>query len=41
MKKILFLALMLSMTAAGFTSCSDDEEFTDSRITYYPVLEIH
>lgn len=40
MKKILFLALMLSMTAAGFTSCSDDEEFTDSRITYYPVLEI-
>ena len=40
MKKILFLALMLSMTAVGFTSCSDDEEFTDSRITYYPVLEI-
>ena len=40
MKKILFLALMLSMTAVGLTSCSDDEEFTDSRITYYPVLEI-
>lgn len=31
---------MLGMATVGFTSCSDDEELTDSRITYYPVLEI-
>lgn len=40
MKKILFFALMFCMGTVGFTSCSDDEELTDSRITYYPVLEI-
>lgn len=31
---------MLCVAVVGFTSCSDDEELTDSRITYYPVLEI-
>ena len=31
---------MLGMATVGFTSCSDDEELTDSRITYYTVLEI-
>lgn len=31
---------MLCLSAVGFSSCSDDEQLTDSRITYYPVLEI-
>ena len=40
MKKILFYTLMLCLTSFGFASCSDDDELTDSKITYYPTLEI-
>ena len=40
MKKILFYTLMLCLTSFGFASCGDDDELTDSKITYYPTLEI-
>lgn len=40
MKKILFYTLLFCLASVGFTSCSDDEELTDSKITYYPELEI-
>ena len=36
MKKILFYTLLFCLASVGFTSCSDDEELTDSKITYYP-----
>lgn len=31
---------MFCLASVGFTSCSDDEELTDSKITYYPEMEI-
>ena len=40
MKKILFYTLLFCLASVGFTSCSDDEELTDSKITYYPEMEI-
>ena len=40
MKKIFFYGLMLGMSVFGLTSCSDDYEKTDSRLTYYVNLEI-
>ena len=36
MKKILFYTLLFCLASVGFASCSDDEELTDSKITYYP-----
>lgn len=42
MKKILFYTLMLCAGMTGLTSCNDDEDqLTDSRLTYYPVLELN
>ena len=38
MKKI-FLYSFMALALAGFTSCGDDE-LTDSRLTYYAVLEL-
>ena len=35
MKKIFFYGLMLGMSVLGLTSCSDDYDKTDSRLTYY------
>lgn len=40
MKKILFYTLMFCLASVGFTSCSDDDELTDSKVTYYATLEI-
>lgn len=40
MKKILFYTLLFCLASIGFASCSDDEELTDSKITYYPEMEI-
>ena len=40
MKKIFIYGLMLGMSAFGLTSCSDDYEKTDSRLTYYVNLEM-
>jgi len=40
MKKILFYTLMCCLAFGGFASCSDDEEMTDSKLTYYPIMEI-
>lgn len=40
MKKILFYTLLFCLASVGFTSCNDDEELTDSKITYYPEMEI-
>lgn len=40
MKKILFYTLLFCLASVGFASCSDDEELTDSKITYYPEMEI-
>lgn len=40
MKKILFYTLMFCLATVGFTSCSDDDELTDSKVTYYATLEI-
>jgi hypothetical protein len=40
MKKIFFYGLMLGMSVLGLTSCSDDYEKTDSRLTYYVNLEL-
>ena len=40
MKKIFFYGLMLGMSVLGLTSCSDDYDKTDSRLTYYVNLEI-
>ena len=41
MKKILLYGLMLCLSVTALTSCNDDnDQLTDSRLTYYPVLEI-
>ncbi|MGN0282118.1 MAG: BT_2262 family domain-containing protein [Prevotella sp.] len=41
MKKIFLYCLMLCLSMAALTSCNDDnDQLTDSRLTYYPVLEI-
>lgn len=41
MKKIILSGLMLCLALVTFTSCNDDnDEMTDSRLTYYPVLEL-
>ena len=32
--------MLFCLASVGFTSCSDDEELTDSKITYYPEMEI-
>ena len=41
MKKIFLYSIMLGMAVFGFTSCNDDEDqLTDSRLTYYVNLEI-
>ncbi|MBR5038858.1 MAG: DUF5012 domain-containing protein [Prevotella sp.] len=41
MKKIFLYSLMLCLSAIGFTSCNDDnDELTDSRLTYYVNLEL-
>ena len=40
MKKIFFYGLMLGMSVLGLTSCSDDYDKTDSRLTYYVNLEV-
>ena len=41
MKKIFFYGLMLGMSVFGLTSCNDDnDELTDSRLTYYVNLEL-
>lgn len=40
MKKILFYTLLFCLASIGFSSCSDDEELTDSKITYYPEMDI-
>lgn len=41
MKKIFLYGLMLCMSMVTLTSCNDDNDtYTDSRLTYYPVLEI-
>ncbi len=40
MKKIFFYGLMLGMSVFGLTSCSDDYDTTDSRLTYYVNLEM-
>ena len=41
MKKILFYTLMLCLSSFALTSCNDDnDELTDAKVTYYPILEI-
>ena len=41
MKKIYLYAIALLMSSVAFTSCNDDnDQLTDSRITYYVVLEM-
>ena len=41
MKKILFYTLMFCLSSFALTSCNDDnDELTDSKVTYYPTLEI-
>jgi len=40
MKKILLYSLMLGMSVIGLTSCKDDAEMTDSRVTYYVNLDM-
>ena len=41
MKKIFIYGLMLCLSMVTLTSCNDDnDQLTDSRLTYYPVLEI-
>lgn len=41
MKKILLYSLALCLTTFGLTSCNDDEDqYTDSRVTYYVSLEM-
>ena len=41
MKKIFLYGLMLCLSMVALTSCNDDnDQLTDSRLTYYPVLEI-
>lgn len=41
MKKIFLYSMMLGMSAFGFTSCNDDDDqLTDSRLTYYVNLEL-
>ncbi|MGM9708592.1 MAG: BT_2262 family domain-containing protein [Prevotella sp.] len=41
MKKIYLYSLMLCLSMVALTSCNDDnDQMTDSRLTYYPVLEI-
>lgn len=40
MKKIFLYGLMLGLSVFGLTSCSDDEQLTDSRLTYYVNLEL-
>lgn len=41
MKKILFYTLMLCLSSFALTSCNDDGEFTDAKVTYYPTLELN
>lgn len=31
---------MLCLSALTFTSCDDDDQLTDARLTYYPVIEL-
>ena len=40
MKKIFLYGLVLGLSALGMTSCSDDEQWTDSRLTYYVNIEL-
>ena len=41
MKKIFFYGLMFGLSVFGLTSCNDDnDELTDSRLTYYVNLEM-
>ena len=42
MKRIFIYCLILCMTGVGLASCNDDnDELTDSRLTYYPVLTLN
>lgn len=41
MKKIFFYGLALCLSAMSLTSCSSDEEHTDTRVTYYINLTIN
>ena len=41
MKKLYLFGLIMGLALVGLTSCNDDEdELTDSRLTYYAVLEM-
>ncbi|RRD02076.1 BT_2262 family domain-containing protein [Prevotella sp. OH937_COT-195] len=40
MKKYFLYSLTLCLMMLGFVACSEDEEFTDSRLTYYVRFEI-
>jgi hypothetical protein len=40
MKKIYLFGLMLCAMAFGFTSCSNDDELTDTRVTYYVNMDL-
>lgn len=40
MKKIFLYGLMLCTTVMGMTSCSKDEEHTDSKVTHFAIIEL-
>lgn len=41
MKKFLLSVLYVGLTAMALTACKDDPEFTDSRPTYYAVINLN
>lgn len=41
MKKSLLYSLMAVLSVGAFTSCNDDEDqFTDTRVTHYAIIEL-
>ena len=40
MKKIYLFGLMLCAMAIGLTSCSGDDQLTDTRVTYYVNMDL-
>lgn len=41
MKKFFIYGLLMGLMTLGFTSCNDDEDqLTDSHLTYYPLMEL-